>query len=157
MRLLLLTLLVALGAAVHAQTPTSTLSGIVTDDTGETLPGATVFLPEIQRGAATDRDGNYAITGIPAGTYRVEFSSVGYEAQVVYDFEISENQALRLDMVLIEGTLNDHFCCSYVDPKGPIVSTEVFNSHRLMYWELVDRPDRYTSGHGLALTSVYSR
>ena len=64
--------------AVLAQT--GTLSGVVTDaSTQEPLPGANVAIQEIQKGAATDADGNYRITGIPEGAYSVTISFIGYK------------------------------------------------------------------------------
>ncbi|MGD8426270.1 MAG: SusC/RagA family TonB-linked outer membrane protein [Balneolaceae bacterium] len=73
---LCLTLL--LNAGVYAQT--ASLSGRVTDATsGEALPGANVVLKEILKGASTDADGRYTITNIPAGTYTLEVSFIGYK------------------------------------------------------------------------------
>lgn len=59
------------------------ITGRVTDvTTGEELPGANVSLVQLSnRGAATDADGNYRIAGLPAGTYTVRASYVGYATQ----------------------------------------------------------------------------
>ncbi len=55
------------------------LRGRVTDaETGEPLPGANIVLVELQRGAASDIDGNYEIVDIPVGTYTLRASFVGY-------------------------------------------------------------------------------
>src|SRR5690625_7383788 len=62
---------------IHAQT--GTLSGVVTDsETGETLIGATVMLPELEIGSATDLDGHYQMNNVPTGTHQIRFSYVGY-------------------------------------------------------------------------------
>ncbi len=43
------------------------------------VPYATVYLPALKTGVITDPDGYYRIESLPAGTYRVEFSSIGYQ------------------------------------------------------------------------------
>lgn len=68
-----------LPAAVLAQTPRYTVRGVVLDGTrNEPLTGATVRIEGTVYGSSTDLDGRYAIAGIPAGTYRVTYSFVGY-------------------------------------------------------------------------------
>ncbi|MFZ1979528.1 MAG: carboxypeptidase-like regulatory domain-containing protein, partial [Bacteroidota bacterium] len=43
-----------------------TIKGVVTDDqTGATLPGATVLVEKTAYGAATDQDGKYIIANLP--------------------------------------------------------------------------------------------
>ena len=67
--------LAALAHSSHAQT----LTGRVTDlQTGEPLPGATVFSPQLDTGAATDVDGRYTLALPSPGVYRVVVSFVGY-------------------------------------------------------------------------------
>ena len=55
------------------------LTGTVVDDeTGEVLPGAHVVLAGLGIGTATNRAGYFALPGLPAGTYTVRVSFVGY-------------------------------------------------------------------------------
>ncbi|MGB1451521.1 MAG: TonB-dependent receptor, partial [Marinirhabdus sp.] len=55
-----------------------TLSGTVTEaETGETLIGVNVLLPELQTGTMTNAYGFYSIT-VPKGTYQVSYSSLGF-------------------------------------------------------------------------------
>ncbi|MDZ7694353.1 MAG: carboxypeptidase-like regulatory domain-containing protein [Balneolaceae bacterium] len=50
----------------------STITGTVTDEaSGETLPGVNVIIQGTSKGAATNADGQYQITGLEAGTYNV--------------------------------------------------------------------------------------
>jgi TonB-dependent starch-binding outer membrane protein SusC len=73
----LLLALLLLPATVYAQA--GSVSGQVVDSqTGEPLPGANVLISELNRGSATDIDGNFNITGVDAGTYTLVTSYVGF-------------------------------------------------------------------------------
>lgn len=72
-------LLILPGVALAQQgTITGTVRGA---DTGERLPGATVQLPDLETGSATDANGQFRITGVPSGEQSVLVSFVGYEDQ----------------------------------------------------------------------------
>ncbi|AXJ00217.1 TonB-linked outer membrane protein, SusC/RagA family [Cyclonatronum proteinivorum] len=74
--------LVVLVPFVSAQT--GSITGSITDaQTGEGLPGATVFLPELSLGQSTNLDGEYTINNVPAGTHNVRVTYVGYVARTV--------------------------------------------------------------------------
>ena len=60
---------------------TGAIAGQVVGDDGLGLPGASVQIAEIPgRGASTDADGRYRIEDVPAGTYTLRASFVGYTA-----------------------------------------------------------------------------
>jgi TonB-dependent starch-binding outer membrane protein SusC len=92
-------LLVCLGFSdLLAQT--GGMRGVITDArTGETLPGTSVFIPNIQRGATSDVDGAYNITNIPVGTYNVRVTFVGYSA-INRSVEISANETLVINFAM---------------------------------------------------------
>ena len=58
-----------------------TIEGKITDSGGEAIIGANVFIKGTNLGAATDFEGNYTIKNIPAGSYTLKVSSVGYKTQ----------------------------------------------------------------------------
>lgn len=108
-RSLLLTFAMLLSAgAVLAQT---VLQGRVTDEKGEGLIGATVKVlkgADVVRGTITDYDGNYRVTPLDPGTYDVEISYTGYNAQRITGVKVLSNQMTFLDQtmssnVVIEG------------------------------------------------------
>src|SRR5215210_5878984 len=72
-------LLIALPAAAQS---TARVEGIVTDNTGAAIPGATVTATNAgtnqSRVVVTDRDGAYAITPLPVGDYRVTVELSGF-------------------------------------------------------------------------------
>jgi TonB-dependent receptor len=58
------------------------ISGRVLDaDEGLGLPGANIIIIELQRGAATDADGDFRLTGVPDGTYTLRVTYLGYQTQ----------------------------------------------------------------------------
>ena len=63
-------------ASAHA----ATLGGFVTDaENGESLPLATIAIEDIRLGAVSNSSGYYAVKDIPAGTYAVSVSYIGYD------------------------------------------------------------------------------
>lgn len=79
LRKLLLTGMVYLLGFAAAFAQTGTITGTVTDaETGEPIVAANIYIPEIQRGAATDIDGDFEIESVPLGTYTLRVTYVGY-------------------------------------------------------------------------------
>ena len=97
LRYWMVALLVAMPLA--AQTPGVTLSGFVTDaDNGESLPLASIVLTQVQLGAASNSSGYYAVKEVPAGTYEVVISYIGYKTW--RDTLAFSDQDVRLDVAL---------------------------------------------------------
>lgn len=93
--------------------PGESVSGLITSTEGTALSGVNVWLPELQTGAATDYDGNYLISDIPAGTYRLEISSIGFQplirkitvtGDMTMDYQL-EPTLIQLSEVTVSGTV----------------------------------------------------
>jgi iron complex outermembrane receptor protein len=69
------------------------LSGVVKDENDHPLPGANVLIVELGRGAVSQSDGIFEITGIPAGTYTLRLSFLGYEPRSV-ELNLQDHQEL---------------------------------------------------------------
>ena len=68
---------------------TGKIVGIARDkNTGEGLPGVNIVIVETTLGAATDKDGRYFIINIPAGSYKISASMIGYKRVDVEDFKV---------------------------------------------------------------------
>ena len=81
------------------------LKGSVTDKTdGEPVIGASVMLENTTLGAASDFDGNYAIQNIPAGTYNLKITGIGY-AQQTKNITIADGQTVTLNLQLGQTTI----------------------------------------------------
>ena len=72
-----------------------TVSGKVTDESGEALPGVTVRVKEVQSGTATNAKGEYAIKVANSGKTLV-FSSVGYKPTEV---AINGRSTINISMI----------------------------------------------------------
>nr|WP_299384032.1 TonB-dependent receptor [Allomuricauda sp.] len=75
-----------------------TVSGTVTDDRGEPLPGASVILKGTTNGVQTDFDGNYSLRNVDSNGILV-FSYIGYTT-----LEVAVNGQTNLNAVLQEDT-----------------------------------------------------
>ena len=89
---------------VMAQETTATITGVVTDDTGGALPGATVTVKETRTGRVlefvTTETGSFTATLLPIGEYEVTFNLSGFQVQTVTGIRLSVN-----DRVTINGKL----------------------------------------------------
>jgi len=95
---------------------TSTISGKIISE-GKPVEFANVFLKGTQIGTATDTIGMYQIKNVPAGTYQLQVSSIGFITNtksitigdgqnLVFDFELQGNQS-SLDEVVVTGTMKE--------------------------------------------------
>jgi len=81
-----------------------TLEGVVTDADADTLlPGVSVWIEQEESGIAsdiTDGEGNYSMTGVPAGPYKVIASLEGFYNDTVEGVEIVEGNLTVQDLAL---------------------------------------------------------
>ncbi len=131
--LIVMACLVSAGAAI-AQS--GTITGTVTDESsGEPLPSVNVYVEELQRGAATNAEGEFTIEDVEYGSYTLSASFVGYndfqqevtvdESTVSVDVGLSSSTQELDDVVVtaygVEQDMNElPFSAEQVD--GDIVS-----------------------------------
>ncbi|KAA3621260.1 MAG: TonB-dependent receptor, partial [Flavobacterium sp.] len=110
-----------------------TLSGtVLEEETGETLIGVNVIIPELRTGAITNEYGFYSIT-LPEGTYDVSYSGLGLETRIV-TIQLTENlrrninlanDAEQLDEVVIEADVER------VSIKAPQMSVNTLSAETI--------------------------
>lgn len=82
---------------------TGGLKGTVLDESnGKPVPGINVVVKNTKYALSTDMDGNYIFRSIPAGTYEVEFSSMGYASKLISEVIIKEKEITDLSPSLGE-------------------------------------------------------
>ena len=81
------------------------LTGTITDKAdGEPVIGASAMLENTTLGSASDIEGGYTISNIPAGTYRLKVNAIGY-APFFQTVTVSPDQATALNPQLAQTTV----------------------------------------------------
>ncbi|WP_090155591.1 SusC/RagA family TonB-linked outer membrane protein [Dyadobacter soli] len=93
-RVLLFTMLMLAARLASAQ---ETVKGFVKDNTGQSLPGATVVQKGTSKYAVTDPDGNFEIPAGKEFPFTLQINLTGYEQQ---DVEVYELSSAPIDVVL---------------------------------------------------------
>jgi len=89
------------------------VSGVVTDNTGLTLPGVAVFVKGTDVGTATDFDGKYIIT-VPSGNEVLNFSSVGF---ITKDVPVNNQSVLNVELEVSNESLEEIVVIGYGSRK----------------------------------------
>ena len=120
--LLLLCLLMYLPNAMTAKTLADiVISGQVTDEKGEPLPGVSIVLKGTTTGTITDIDGNFELkTTQPKGTLSISF--VGYKT---HDENFNGSAILKITLEASEGTLGEVVVVGYGTAKKGNVTNSV--------------------------------
>ena len=102
MKRLLLTCVTTLLFLQAAWGQTGIVSGRITDELGLPLPGASVFLPELQKGMPSDANGYYTLVEVPVGTHQMTISFIGYK-KVEQQVTVTANQTTVLNVSMEPG------------------------------------------------------
>ncbi len=90
-----------LGSSLLAQ---GTIRGKISDELGLGLPGATVSINSLMKGAFADVNGDYILVDIPAGTHTVEVSYIGY-ATVSSEVTVADGETAVLNLSMEPGAI----------------------------------------------------
>ncbi len=100
MRSSILLFLVLITSSIFAGN-TGTITGKVTDAvTGEALIGANVTVLSTKLGNATNANGVYKITNVPAGKYSMQVSFIGYETSKVEDVSVQKDLTTIVNFII---------------------------------------------------------
>jgi TonB family protein len=112
-RMLLVTPLLALTVSIAtfaAQSPFATVTGVVHDPLGGTIPKVTLTLVHAQSGAkheiTSGSDGSFEFVGLPAGNYTLTTKAMGFKLQES-PLQLAGGQTARRDVTLPIGTLQE--------------------------------------------------
>jgi carboxypeptidase family protein/TonB-dependent receptor-like protein len=108
---LLALVLFLLSPAAQAQLYTGSVTGLVTDPSGASVPGAKVSLVDQDKGfafnAVTDSTGRYLLRSIPPGTYRIRVEAASFQSQSEDAIKVDVTQNVSIDFSLKVGVVND--------------------------------------------------
>jgi len=121
-----LSLAVALTVFAAAQNTNGRVIGIVTDPQGAAVPGAKVTVTNVGTNVSwntvTDDKGNYQVLDVPIGQYSVTVESKGFSKAKTEPQELTINQALRIDIHMKVGAINE-----VVDVQSQAAQVETVN------------------------------
>ena len=124
-RVLALMLFVSCSGVVRAQSTNASLSGRVTDPTGGIIVGAKVAAintgTNFRYEAATNGAGEYYLTNLPPGSYRIEIEKSGFKKLIKPDVILHVQDALAIDFEMALGSASETIT---VEAGAPLVNTE---------------------------------
>ncbi len=103
------------------------LSGVVRDASGAALPGASVAVPALGLGTATEADGSYSLS-LPAGPQQVVVSFVGYVSQTL-DIKLNRNQKHSFELVTNQNELGEVVIQGQQSLKEKLTTTQMGVDH----------------------------
>ena len=123
--LLLVVLVLLAPAAALAQTGAASLTGIVSDQSGAAVPGATVTATNqataVAYTAVSNEAGNYTITSLPIGTYVVKSELSSFKTSSTRPIQLEAMQIGRIDFKMELGSLTETV---QVMGESPVLQTE---------------------------------
>src|SRR5262245_54542360 len=94
-----------------AQAGRTTIKGVVKDQQGNVVPGATVNLTSLERNfertQTTTSDGVYTFTAVPPGAYKLEVEATGFKKILLGRVEALVDTPLNLDITLEVGSVSE--------------------------------------------------
>jgi len=77
------------------------IEGQVIDSTSsEAIYGANIFIIELEKGDATNINGNFEIENVPAGDYTIRISYLGYQTKSI-GISVDDKEEIKLHVILI--------------------------------------------------------
>jgi hypothetical protein len=111
-------------AAVGAQSPNGSITGIVFDPDGKTIPGAQIIvvndLTRVQYLSSTNNEGIYTVADLPPGPYRIQVTKSGFKGIIKPDIVVNVQDALSLNFTLPVGAES---VTVTVEGGAPIINT----------------------------------
>ena len=105
----LILLAILLPVQALAQTGAASLTGIVTDQSGAVVPGATVTATNqatnVEYTAISNEAGNYNVTSLPVGAYVIKAELSRFKTAATKPIQMEAKQVVRLDFKLELGGL----------------------------------------------------
>lgn len=111
----LLAFLTLTGFSVSAQT--GAITGSISGSNGGHLGAATITIPKLKKGAASDSTGKFRLEQVPYGSWQMEVSFLGYRPyktnitidknEIIHDVVLHQNVDNSLNEVVVSGTMKE--------------------------------------------------
>jgi hypothetical protein len=127
------------GASAHPQGSTGRILGVVTDQSGGNVAGATVTITDVARGVSqsltADSDGAYVALNLLPGTYTVRAEFKGFKTFERKNILVEVGKDIRIDAVLQPGATTETITITEEVPMvdttsttlGGTISNEIIN------------------------------
>ncbi|MBN1224419.1 MAG: TonB-dependent receptor [Candidatus Aminicenantes bacterium] len=113
---------------ISAQT-TVTLDGMISDDGGAALPGATVTAKNMETGyihsGVSRLDGRYIISGLQPGQYECEVSLSGFRTEIRKGLTFAVGARLTVNFMLSPATLEEEVVVTAESPMVEVTKSEI--------------------------------
>src|SRR5688572_7214818 len=134
----LFVVLVAANSSMAQVGSTAQITGTVKDSSGGVLPGADVTATQTETGfkrsSVTDADGNYTLSNLPIGPYRLEAMLSGFRTYVQTGIVLQVNANPVIPLTLSLGDPNETIsvvgATPLVETRSPSIGT-VFENERI--------------------------
>ena len=127
--LTLLTAILLPATNSFSQVSTASLNGVVKNPSGAAIPHATVTLrnldTNVERVAASNNDGVYAIVSILPGRYTLEATAAGFSSQQIAAFNLTVGQTATYDFSLSIGVRNTVVTVQGTSPQLDVTSSNL--------------------------------
>jgi Carboxypeptidase regulatory-like domain len=156
-------LFLALLVAVPALAQTGQINGVITDDSGAVVPGATVKAVEVATGlprsTVTGADGRYTFTSLRPTTYDITAELTGFRTSQRKGVRLQANENLTVNFAIELGALAETVTVAGESPTVDVTSSvlsEVVDSRRIVELPLNGRDAAKLSTlvAGMVLTAV---
>ena len=122
--LLLMVSLLFVSTFAHAQVTTATLVGLVRDNSGAVIPGASVLATHegtgVARESVSDANGEFVLAALPNGTYTLRIELTGFKTISQRGIELGAGQTVRQTFQLEVGAMSETVT---VTGDAPLVQT----------------------------------
>jgi Carboxypeptidase regulatory-like domain/TonB dependent receptor-like, beta-barrel len=117
--------LVALSSPLRAQSTNASLTGRITDPSKAVIVGARIAAintgTNVRRETSTDASGEYHLTNLPPGPYRIEIDKPDFRKVIKPDVILHVQDALKLDFEMTLGSVAETVT---VEGGAPLVNTQ---------------------------------
>ena len=130
-----LIVLTAFMSITWAQT-TGKISGTVTSENGEVLPGANISIVGTSIGTASGTDGDYTIINVPVGAYSLKIEYIGYTSKIIEGLRVNNGLTTVINASLPSSAIEGDVV-NVVSEKA-LVKRDATNTKRVVTAEVIE-------------------